>query len=112
MSTFPTLESEHLILRRLDLSDAPLVYEYMKEREIAYNMLLIPHPYPEGAAEEWITRSQEAGDKGEHFTFAVTRKADDLFMGSCGIVSNQEHKRAEIGYWVGKRFWGQGYMSE
>jgi [ribosomal protein S5]-alanine N-acetyltransferase len=112
MTPFPTLESERLILRRLEWKDAALVYEYMQERDIAYNTLVIPYPYPEGAAEEWIGRTQELGDKGQDFTFAVTRKADSLFMGACGIGLNPEHRRADIGYWLGKPFWGQGYMSE
>jgi len=112
MATVPTLNTERLILRRLELSDAPLVYDYMQEREIAYNTLLIPYPYSEGKAEEWITRTHENAEKDEGFSFAVTRRADGLFMGAIGIGNDQEHKRAEFGYWLGKPHWNQGYMSE
>jgi ribosomal-protein-alanine N-acetyltransferase len=112
MPNFPVLETERLILRRLELSDAPLVFEYMKDREIALNTLLIPYPYPDGAAEDWINGTQEAEEHGDDFTFAVTRKADGLFMGACGVHRIPEHQRAEIGYWLGKPHWGQGYMSE
>jgi RimJ/RimL family protein N-acetyltransferase len=112
MSAFPALETERLILRRIELSDAPLVYEYMKDREIAFNTKLIPYPYTDGAAEEWINRTHEAGEQGDDFSFAVTRKTDSLFMGACGIHRIPEHQRAEIGYWLGKPHRGQGYMSE
>ena len=107
MKTFPTLATPRLILRRLELKDAPLVYDYMAERDIAANTMLIPYPYPAGAAEDWIIGSQ----RSDNYTFAVTRKADNLFLGACGIGSEPTHKRAEVGYWLGKPFWGQGYMS-
>jgi ribosomal-protein-alanine N-acetyltransferase len=112
MTNFPTLETDRLILRRLELSDAPQVYEYMKDREIAYNTFLIPYPYPEGAAEEWITGAHQSAEQGDDLGFAVMRKADGLFMGACGIHLNPEHQRAEIGYWLGKPHRGQGYTSE
>ncbi len=108
MKNFPTLETERLLLRRLELEDAPLVYHYMTEREIAANTMLIPYPYPSGAAEDWISATQRSDD----FSFAVTRKSDNLFLGACGIGSDLFHKRAEVGYWLGKPHWGQGYMSE
>jgi ribosomal-protein-alanine N-acetyltransferase len=112
VTDFPILETERLLLRRVELSDAPLVYEYMKDREIAFNTLLIPYPYPENGAEEWIKRTHQAGEQGNDFSFAVTRKTDGLFMGACGIHAIPEHQRAEIGYWLGKPHWGQGYTSE
>jgi [ribosomal protein S5]-alanine N-acetyltransferase len=112
MPAFPTLETERLILRSLDLKDAPLVYDYMQTRDIAYNTLLIPYPYPVGAAEEWINRTLDNMGNGEDFNFALARKTDGLFMGVIGIGSDPEHKRAEIGYWLGKPHWSQGFMSE
>jgi ribosomal-protein-alanine N-acetyltransferase len=108
----PYLESDRLALRRLELTDAPMIYAYMREREIAYNTLYIPYPYPPGAAEEWINRRQETWGTDEGFTFALARKPDDLFMGSIAIRPELTHQRAEIGYWLGKPHWGQGYMSE
>ena len=75
MAVFPTLETERLILRRIELSDAPLVYEYMQDREIAFNTKLIPYPYPEGGAEEWIKRTHEAAERGNDFSFARARPA-------------------------------------
>ena len=112
MTPFPTLETERLLLRRIELTDAPLVYEYMQDREIAFNTKLIPFPYPDGGAEEWINRTHEAAEQRGDFSLAVTRKADSLFMGACGIHPIPEHQRAEIGYWLGKPHRGQGYTSE
>ncbi|MBL8154262.1 MAG: GNAT family N-acetyltransferase [Anaerolineae bacterium] len=108
----PILESERLRLRSLLLEDAPLIYEYMRDSEIAANTLNIPYPYPEGAAEEWIQAANEANRDGKGFTFALVLKASHTFIGSIGLGVEHIHQRAEVGYWIGKAYWGQGYVTE
>jgi RimJ/RimL family protein N-acetyltransferase len=108
----PILESERLRLRSLLLEDAPLIYEYMRDSEIAANTLNIPFPYPEGAAEEWIEAANEANREGKGFTFAIALKAPPTFIGSIGLGVEHHHQRAEIGYWIGKAYWGHGYVTE
>jgi len=33
-------------------------------------------------------------------------------MGSIGLEIRREHARAELGYWIGKPYWSQGYVTE
>ncbi len=106
------LETPRLLLRPMVRTDAPHIYEYMQDREIAYNTLLIPYPYPAGAAEDWMQKCWEQASSRENYTFAVVLKAEKRMIGSMGIGQNAAHNRAEIGYWIGKRYWGQGYASE
>jgi [ribosomal protein S5]-alanine N-acetyltransferase len=112
----PTLETERLILRRPELTDAPAIQVLAAEYDIAKNLLQMPHPYPEGGAASWINSAHEAeregGDAMKDFSFAITRKADGEYIGSMGIHLDPENQRAEIGYWIGKPYWGQGYASE
>lgn len=45
--------------------------------------------------------------------WAITRKEDDKVLGTCGFHNvKAEHSRAEMGYELGKEFWGQGVMQE
>jgi RimJ/RimL family protein N-acetyltransferase len=106
------LETPRLLLRPLEYPDAPPIYEYMRDREIAYNTLLIPYPYPAGAAEDWMQKCWEQAASGENYTFAVVLKAERRMIGSMGIGLNGSHNRAEIGYWMGKPYRGQGYTTE
>lgn len=106
------LETQRLLLRPMVYTDAPKIYEYMQDRDIAYNTSLIPYPYPVGAAEAWMEQTWEQAASRESYTFAVVLKAEDRMIGSMGIGQNAAHNRAEIGYWMGKRYWGQGYASE
>lgn len=44
--------------------------------------------------------------------FAITRKEDKSLIGLINITGNNANRRAEIGYWIGKPFWGKGYGTE
>jgi RimJ/RimL family protein N-acetyltransferase len=75
--------------------------------------LNIPHPYPDGAAENWIKSHQSEFRNKSSITFAITRKSAAGIIGSIGISDiNEEHSRAEMGYWIGKEYWNQGFASE
>jgi RimJ/RimL family protein N-acetyltransferase len=39
-------------------------------------------------------------------------KESNLLIGAIGLHVNKEEQVAEIGYWIGREFWGQGYASE
>ncbi len=101
------LATERLLLRPFVLDDAPAVQRLVSAYEIAENTLLIPHPYPEGAAADWIARH---GKTANNHTFAIT--LDGEAIGAIGLDVQPEHDRGEIGYWLGLPYWGRGYMTE
>lgn len=110
------LETSRLRLRPMAMEDAPDVYPFMLDPEIAANTALIPYPYPPGAAEGWIQACMATADHGEEYTFAIRLKQSDggdRFIGAIGIGPDGGFPyRGQIGYWLGKPYWGQGYMSE
>jgi [ribosomal protein S5]-alanine N-acetyltransferase len=112
MSHQPTLTTERLLLRPFTQADAPEVQRLAGEREIAATTASIPHPYPDGAAEAWIETHAGRFARGEAAAFAVTRRADGALLGVVGLEINGEMQRAELGYWIGKPYWNQGYCSE
>jgi ribosomal-protein-alanine N-acetyltransferase len=105
----PTLTTDRLVLRPFTIEDAPAVQRLAGEREIALNTLLIPHPYPEGAADEWI---QGHNDKSDNHIFAIAPRNGGEVMGAIGLHVERNHDRAEIGYWLGVPYWGNGYVTE
>ena len=45
--------------------------------------------------------------------WGIVHKAEKKFIGTCGFVEwSMTHSRAEIGYALSRRYWGEGYMSE
>jgi ribosomal-protein-alanine N-acetyltransferase len=108
----PTIKSERLLLRPFVLSDAKRVQFLAGNKAIASTTLHIPHPYEDGMAEEWIGTHQEGFEKGELFNFAIELWASKELIGAIGLVVNDEHAHAELGYWIGEPYWNQGYCTE
>ncbi len=109
---FFELTTDRLLLRRLKQADAPHIIKLAGDYDVAKMTLNIPHPYPTEGASTFIERSQQAWDKGERYGFAIVLKDSDTFMGVIGIIPELQHFRAEVGYWIGKPFWGKGYVTE
>ena len=105
----PTLTTERLVLRPFTPADAPAVQRLASERKIAESTLLIPHPYPEGAAAEWIAGHD---DTSNNHVFAIAPRDGGEVMGAIGLHVDQNHDRAEIGYWLGVPYWSRGYVTE
>jgi RimJ/RimL family protein N-acetyltransferase len=44
--------------------------------------------------------------------FALVLRRSNELIGAIGLRVEAQHARAELGYWVGLRYWGQGYCTE
>lgn len=108
----PTLHTARLLLRPFTRDDAPRVQLYAGAREIAEMTGHIPFPYPDGAAEEWIAAHAGEWRRGVAVTFAIVLREPRELLGAIGLTMHPEHRRAELGYWLGIPFWNQGYMTE
>lgn len=70
----------------------------------------LPYPYTEDDAEEFI-RAMLSADRDSTFVFAIT--LDDKVIGSIGVFrqDNIHSRTAEMGYYIGEPYWGNGYMT-
>jgi RimJ/RimL family protein N-acetyltransferase len=100
------LETQRLVLRAPQLEDAKAIAALANDRRIAENTARIPHPYRVSDAESWIVASA-ADLEGE--TYLITL-ANGSVIGGCGFDIHDG--AAEIGYWLGTRYWGKGYTTE
>jgi 8-oxo-dGTP diphosphatase len=103
----PVLDTARLRIRPLTPDDAEPLERLAGEWEVAKYTARIPHPYPPSAAAEWIA----ANDDDNEIALAIERRSDGAFIGCCGY-SPDEPGAVEIGYWIGRPFWRQGYASE
>lgn len=97
-------------LRPFALTDAARVQALAGERAVAEMTALIPHPYPDGAAEAWIAAQARARAAGHEYTYAITLAGDGLLVGSIGLrlaATEREH----LGWWIGQPYWGRGYAT-
>jgi ribosomal-protein-alanine N-acetyltransferase len=112
MAELPTIQTERLLSRPFALQDAAAVQQLAGDREIAASTLAVPHPYEDGMAEEWIGGHRSTWDDGRGLTLAIVRQADSRLIGAISLTLIQEHSRAELGYWIGRSYWGQGHCTE
>ncbi len=108
----PTFKTKRLTLRPFTLDDAPDVQRLAGDKSIADTTLNIPHPYEDGLAEKWIATHREKFEKGELVNFAIVLREREVLIGAISLVINKRHEFAELGYWVGKPYWGYGYCTE
>jgi RimJ/RimL family protein N-acetyltransferase len=108
----PTLKTKRLFLRPFELSDAERVRKLAGDRLIADKMLNIPHPYKKGVAEQWISTHKIKFETGKRVHFAIIFQTTRELIGAIGLNIKKEYNRAELGYWIGKNYWGEGYATE
>jgi [ribosomal protein S5]-alanine N-acetyltransferase len=103
-----TLETARLILRPLTEANIPELVPLIGAREVAATTLRIPHPYEEKHAREFLADVP----KENELRLIVTLKADGKLCGGIGLHPQMQHQHAELGYWIGVPYWGNGYATE
>ncbi len=106
------LETERLILRPWKESDAESLYEYAKDPDV-------------GPIAGWPTHQSVEESRTvikEEFSipecYAICEKENDIAIGAIALKLNgqtdmtERDDECEVGYWLGKPFWGRGYMPE
>ena len=106
------LETKRILLRPFELSDGPRVKKLAGDKAIADTTLNIPHPYQDGMAEEWILTRQSKFQAGESVNCAIILKSIQELIGAIGLIIDKRFNRAELGYWIAKEYWNQGYCTE
>jgi RimJ/RimL family protein N-acetyltransferase len=112
MKTFPELITKRLILRNVQLNDIPAILKYANNKVISDNVLNIPFPYNEEEVLYWIKKAHEGFRNNTRYAFAITLKELGELIGVISLSIEQDHNKAELGFWVGEPYWGRGIMTE
>jgi len=103
----PVIETARLTLRSPDEGDLERIVDLIGDYDVSSMLSRVPHPYTQDDGRAWLARSAAPEKHGE-WVFAI-----DDGSGLVGAVSFRElHKTPVIGYWLGRWYWGRGYMSE
>ena len=105
------IKTERLVLRPLTLEDAPAFSKLASDYDIAKMTGSIPHPFPLFSAEFKIMYMRRQKERGLAYPYAITRNGREL-MGVIDLFRSAPDAALEIGYWIGKPYWGQGLATE
>jgi RimJ/RimL family protein N-acetyltransferase len=113
------LTTERLRLRQLHPADAPAIAEQVNDWEVVRYTTSIPFPYDRGMAENFIASQQKRWQAwsgtsipAEEVAFVIERNSDRRLIGCIGLQPAESGGGLEFGYWLGKRYWGEGYATE
>lgn len=103
------LKTERLILRPWKESDAQSLYEYAKDPDVGPIAGWPPHK----SVEESLNVIRDVFNGAE--CYAICEKENNKAIGAIELKLNgqtDKEDECELGYWLGKPFWGRGYMPE
>jgi [ribosomal protein S5]-alanine N-acetyltransferase len=108
----PILETERLRLEPLRTEDAPDLFPIMGDPEIMawWDVPEIDDP---DAVAHLVQGQVEDMGSGRAIYWSMRTLADGRFLGSCDLSEiDRRHRRAEVGFILGREAWGQGYALE
>ena len=110
--TFPELETERLILKKIQVENAASIFDLFSNEEIMKYYGQFPMKSIE-EAEKLITMFDENYINDRGIRWGIFLKEDNRVIGTCGYHNwNKRHSRAEIGYELSMESWGKGFMKE
>ena len=101
------IATDRLLLRDPAERDLPVFAELAGDIAVSGMLSRVPHPYTIDDARAWFRRINEPGSEDWQI-FAVA--LGDNAVGMIGFRNRAGEP--SIGYWLGKPYWGRGYMSE
>ncbi len=105
------LKGERIILRPVRESDGDDLFRNIQDKLIFENTLNIPWPYKRKNLQEFIKYAKNNRSKGTAYVMSIVFNKE--VVGVIDLMNiDFENENAELGYWLGKKFRGQGIMTE
>lgn len=105
------LDTSRLHLRRQRTQDAEAIAALLNDWNVVRWIPIIPYPYCLDDARQWIARTLRNWADGSDHQFVVTLRDGGKLIGHMGLRPDGNNG-AELGYWLGERYWGLGYAKE
>ena len=103
------LETDRLLLRRLEDADADAIYAMRSDADV---MRYIREPQNRRETENWIRLVSSRWERDKLGFCAVVEKKSGALTGWCGVWRLAETGEVEIGYAIAKQFWRRGFATE
>jgi len=109
----PKLETERLILKELTRDDSKALFEHWSNEEVTKFMNIEPFSTVAEVI-SMIDLLNNLFEKDEAIRWGIFKKDTKELIGTCGFNSGlgEENFIGEIGYELGRKFWGKGFMKE
>ena len=107
-----TIPTARLVLRFLNKGDLQALFEIFSHPEVMRYWSWPAWTEP-SQAEQMLADAQEEYRSGGALTLGIVLRSDQTLIGTCTLFHfNLPSRRAEMGYALGRPYWGSGYMNE
>lgn len=106
------IKTQRLYLRTYETTDVEVLYELCKDPDVGPDCGWMPHKDLDEA--RFVLENILIND----WTWAIVERDTNKLVGNISLMrQNDSHlviddTSAEIGFWLGKPYWGKGYMPE
>ena len=108
------LETARLVLRAPRAADIAAIVTLLGDPEVARHTARVPHPYTQADGKRFIAAAAEERAAATGVTLVIEERVSGLVAGCIGtpFAATTGGGAAELGYWLGRPFWGRGYATE
>lgn len=109
---FPEIYTKRLFLREISLKDAQILLEYWSDPEVTKYLNVTTFKTIEQSM-NMIRVLHSLYKSKEGIRWAIVLRKTNEVIGTCGYNTHvKKSSRGEIGYELGRKYWGNGYASE
>jgi RimJ/RimL family protein N-acetyltransferase len=110
--TIPTIEAQRIALRSIEEGDVDALYTIFSNAEVMRYWSTPPIPDRE-AAVQLLRGIRDSLQRHEILKWGIATRTDNALIGTITLFNlSFTHRRCEIGYCLGRDYWGKGYMHE
>lgn len=111
-SNLPQFETERLILKAVTKDDIPSYTKHFVDYEIIEQLAAtVPWPYPENGVEWFLNQLIWPHQGKTQWMWGLFEKQNSSELIGAIHLWSKGHPENR-GFWLGKKFWGKGYMTE
>lgn len=105
-------ENKKFTLRTIQKGDEFDLAKNINDKTISRNTATIPYPYKLKDSKEWVGKYLKNQKKKEPGEISLAIVINGEVAGSIGLHKIIKNHKAEIGYWLARKHWGKGIVSE
>lgn len=106
-----TIKAKNFTLRPYRISDVKSVTKHANDWEVARYLANLPYPYTKKDAIFWIKKQIKFYRQKNPADIVFAIEINGEAVGSIGLHKIVPGHKAELGYWLGKKYWGSGIMT-
>lgn len=103
-------KTDSLIIRPYKIKDIKLFYKYTKDKEMTKYLTCGNNRTYEQAA-KFVTGAMRLNEINNETRFVIADKDTDKLVGAISVYFGENSDKIELGYWIGKEHWGNGYIT-